>query len=356
MSRNPRSLNRFGSKLAVPIFLMLAACGGSGGGGVASIPPPPPTPTPPPTAASIEVSRAWLPSPATQTGTYDVIGLVNRTIGGTSSDFANSGEFRLAVSKPNEGFGYVLHAPSGFLPGSLTDVILPVRAESWDFNINGPNYRYDNPYGDVAQYFGQNLKEYEVADGSKVLREDYDYDRAIVHDAIIDLPNGRRVAESILFDIGLSYVAMGEWSWGTVTANADGTATPTGDRNSLYFVYGSRTPSADIPASGTATFDAHTLGEASGSGIPFTLSADFGKRSISTEISQAAIFDVSGSASFSNDGSFDIPLSGTAGSAAATGAMDGAFFGPHAEQVGGVFSLESQGSTVMQDAFVGAQH
>jgi hypothetical protein len=37
--------------------------------------------------------------------------------------------------------------------------------------------------------------------------------------------------------------------------------------------------------------------------------------------------------------------------------MNGALFGPNAEQVGGTFSLERPGGTVvMQDAFVGQQH
>ncbi len=66
--------------------------------------------------------------------------------------------------------------------------------------------------------------------------------------------------------------------------------------------------------------------------------------------------DVSGSAPFSNDGSFDIPLNGTADAQAATGTMDGAFFGPHAEQVGGTFAVTpADGSVLIQDAFVGQQ-
>jgi hypothetical protein len=75
---------------------------------------------------------------------------------------------------------------------------------------------------------------------------------------------------------------------------------------------------------------------------------------------------VNGSAPFSNDGVFDIPLTGTLnygyntpetpGSIATTGYMNGAFFGPHAEQVGGTFLLErSGGGPPIQDAFVGGQ-
>jgi hypothetical protein len=269
---------------------------------------------------------------------------------------AAPGEFGLRVLKQGDGFMYVLDGPASFLPQGIASAGLPVPIDSWIFNPGGPNYRYDTPYEDYPQYFGQNLKEYEIhTDGSKVLREDYDFDHAVVQNADIELENGRRVSESLVFDVGLSYVAMGEWSWGPVTINADGTATPTGDSNTIYFAYGSRTPGSGIPASGKATYDAHTLGGTGNDSIPLSLTADFGQRSISTEITLPSYFDVGGSAPFSNDGSFDIPLSGSAGSQAASGSMDGAFFGPHAEQVGGVFSVESQGNTLMQDAFVGQQ-
>jgi hypothetical protein len=361
MSPEPHYLNhlsRFGSTLVLPICLMLSACGGGGGGGVASIPPPPPTPAPTPTPAvtSIDVQTSWLSSPATNAGSYGVIGLVRETAGGTStSHFAAPGEFQLNVSNSNAsgGFLYSLGAPSGFLPAGSSNFNLPVGIASWDFNPGGPNYRYDNPYGDYPQHFGSNLKEYEIhSDGSKTLRENYDFNRSSHQNMITDLPSGQRITESSLFDIGLSYVAMGEWSWGPVTVNADGSSTPSGDRHSVYFAYGSRTPGPDIPTSGTATYDAHALSAMSS---PFTLTADFGARSISTEISQASLFDVSGSAPFSSNGSFDITLAGTAGSKAASGSMEGAFFGPNAELVGGVFSVGSQGTLLIQDAFVGQQ-
>lgn len=344
---------RFGTALA----LLLSACGG-GGGRVANIPPPPPPPSPTPTPG-VEVETSLLTSPATKTGTYDLIGLVNRKAGGTStSQFTTPGQVRLGIAGPdaNHGFTYSLEAPSIFLPVTSTKYDLPVPIESWDFNPGGPNYRYENPYGSVEQFFGENLKEYEVsADGTKTLREDYDYDHATLQNALVDLPSGQEISESLVFDVGLSYVAMGEWSWGAVTPNGNGTVTPSGDTNSIYFVYGSRTPPAGIPASGMAVFDARTLGASSAS-LPFSLTADFGHRSISTEISQASVFDVSGSAPFDNSGSFDIPLTGSAGAQVATGNMDGAFFGPHAEQVGGVVSVGAAQGPLFQDAFVGQQH
>jgi hypothetical protein len=347
----------FGTAVALPVALLLSACGGSGNQ-VVTIPPPPPLPSPTP-APSVEVQTSLLASPATKAGTYDLIGLVNRKAGGTStSQFTTDGQFRLAVAGPdtNRGFTYTLNAPSNFLPVSSTKFDLPVPLESWDFNPGGTNFRYEHPYGDTLQFFGENLKEYEVsADGTKTLRENYDYSHATFQNAAVELPSGQAISESLVFDVGLSYVAMGEWSWEAVTVNGDGTVTPSGDSNSIYFAYGSRTPASGIPASGTATFDARTLGASSAS-LPFSLTADFGKRSISTEISQPSVFAVSGSAPFDNSGSFDIPLTGSAGAQAASGNMDGAFFGPHAEQVGGVVSVGASQGPLFQDAFVGQQH
>ena len=64
---------------------------------------------------------------------------------------------------------------------------------------------------------------------------------------------------------------------------------------------------------------------------------------------------------------FDIALSGTVNysqsnspttptAESVAGDMNGAFFGPHAEQVGGVFDLgRPDGTVLVQDAFVGRQ-
>jgi hypothetical protein len=110
--------------------------------------------------------------------------------------------------------------------------------------------------------------------------------------------------------------------------------------------------------------------------MPFTLTADFGQRTMATQIDQDYRFTtessvdpilgihVHGSAPFTNNGSFDIPLSGSVNFASTTstvrppepvsGAMSGALFGPSAEQVGGVFSVNRSGGTVViEDAFVG---
>jgi hypothetical protein len=375
------------SVMLLPPCLTVSACGGGGSSFVASVPPPPalpatPTPTPTPTPrATIQVQTSWLDSPATRVGGYDAIGIVNQAVNGSSSSRSMApGEFRINTAQAGQGIAYTLSAPSAFLPTGLSTMVLPVPQQSWDFNVGGPNFRYDNPYGDYIQFFGQNLKEYEILpDGTKTLRQNYDFTLASFANGIIDLPTGQRISESATYDLGLSYVTMGEWGWSAVSPGA--APTPTGGSNSIYFVYGDRTPSSGIPVSGTATYDARTLTLWSHGavGIPFALTADFGQRTMSTRIDQDYLYTsqvdattfgihVGGSAPFTNDGLFDIGLSGTANysannspqtppSQAVTGAMNGAFFGPHAEQVGGTFSLQnSGGATLMQDAFVGQQH
>lgn len=388
MSCNRRSLHNrvhFPSTAALPLCLILSACGGGGEGSrVASTPPPPstpaPTPTPTPTATSIEVQRNWLPSPATRVGAYGMIGRLTLTPGDgapTSYRAVAPGEFTVSTTQPNAAFQYTLNAGAGLLPAGLMSLTISEPVISWDFNPGGPNYRYDNPYGDEPQYFGQNLKEYDVySDGTKVLREDYDYSRGI-STRTQPLTAERNLTTTLFYDVGYSYVAMGEWSWRVVDLNG----TAAGDYGNLLFVHGDRTPETGIPTSGTATYDARTLALLSSTGrpgIPFTLTADFGQRLMSTRIDQDYRYNaadpagdpilgihVSGTAPFNNNGSFDIPLSGSANYAnintqltppaePVTGTMNGAFFGPHAEQVGGVFALgRPDGTLLVQDAFVG---
>jgi len=378
----------FASTVALPLCLLVSACGGGGGSHVASIPPPPPPPPTPTPGQTLVVKTTWLPSPATQVGNYGVIGRLTLTPGSgdpTTYRATKPGEFTLKVSDP-AGFdflNYTLSAAAGILPGSLKSVSASSGTTSWDINLPpAPSFHYTNPYGDSTQYVGQNLSAYSKAeDGTETLFLSNDLTRGTTG-SIQELTSTTQLRTTLDYDIGYSYVAMGEWSWRVVDLN--GNPTPDGDFGDLLFVYGDRTPASGIPVSGTATYDAHSLallGSNGTAGIPFTLTADFGDQTISTEIDQDYRYNssdpagdpilgihVDGSAPFSNDGSFDIPLAGTVNyadtnasltppSEPVTGDMDGAFFGPHAEQVGGVFAVERQGGTLlMQDAFVGQQH
>lgn len=327
MLRHPCGLDRrisFTSTIVLPLCLALSACGGGGGSHVASIPPPPPTPapTPTPTPTPPPPPGAY---PITRAGTYDLTGVVVQPP--MDARTATPGEFKLTVS---QGPGYDFQGPTGFLPGGLTS------AHYDSSSFSGMTSPTRGGYSELYSY-----------------------------DAVTN------VKTAFIFDAGYSYVSMGEWDWWFVHLDG-GTA---GGYGQLLFVAGDHTPQSGIPVSGTATYDAHSFKW----GTPFTLTADFGQRIISTLIDQDYRYNpngdmldehvqgihVSGSASFSNSGTFDIPLTGTANwsvynlpatpaSEPVTGTMNGAFFGPHAEQVGGVYSLDRADKTrLTQDAFVG---
>ena len=188
---------------------------------------------------------------------------------------------------------------------------------------------------------------------------------------------------ALTYNVGNNYVAMGEWSSSVITPGR----MPSMD---LLFVNGERTLSSGIPISGTATYGAHTLSLLSPCydfgcpGIYFQLTADFALRTIATRIDQdyqhytdfmadgepairnAGVLGihVGGSAPFSNDGYFEIPLAGTVNYSATnvlttpptepvTGSMNGAFFGPHAEEIGGTLSLDRASGPPIKDAFIG---
>jgi len=363
---------RLSGTIALPLCLMLAACGGDGSTSVASIPPPPPPPaptptsspipaptsTPTPTPTSAQTSTPTLAPaknafPLTSAGNYDLIGRLTIDPGtGNPGDWTNRtilpGEFTMTVTDtPAAELKYSLTAPAGILPGGLTSVTSG-QLLGWSINSNG----YTRGGSAEALPFGA----------------------------------GTNLGTGVYLDPGYSYVSMGAWEWPEILSGNSTNATNFGQ---LLFVNGDRTPPSGIPASGTAIYDAHSLQLQSSSGalgIPFTLTADFGLRTIATRIDQdfrnsggpgsdpmdytpIQGIHVGGSAPFSSNGTFDIPLSGTVNfayeyvpsippSQAAIGDMNGAFFGPHAEQVGGTFSIQrtTDQLPLYQDAFVGKQH
>jgi hypothetical protein len=391
MSRSHGSLFdrvRLGSALALPLCLLLSACGGDGSSFVGSVPPPPATPTPAPTptpTTSLEATVTWLDRAGTKVGTYDLIGRV--TLGANAPTLL-TGSSTMTVAKLYDEFGYTLNASAGILPAGVSTLSLSSPEISWGSSTDPLNPQLVEG-GKWLQYLGQRLVAYRVhSDGSREESQSYDFLRGYTFSSE-DFGTNGHILPSFTYDVGFSYVAMGEWSWKTVDLN--GATSGTGD---LLFVNGDRTPPSGIPVSGTATYDAHTLSllaplrDSAGPGIPFTLTADFGLRTIATRIDQdyqhyldamgfgepsirgAAILGihVGGNAPFSNSGTFDIPLTGTVNysptnalvtppSEPVTGSMNGAFFGPHAEEIGGTFSLDpTGGAPPIKDAFVGRQH
>lgn len=399
------------STLIPPLYLLLSACGGGGGGtiGIASIPPPPSTPTPTPTpgglaagtvvvppsptftpspGSTIDVQRSWLDSPATRVGNSGLIGRLTIDPGtGNPADWtsrtAAAGEFTMTVTNVlADRLNYALNPPTGLLPAGLSTLEVQSPSLSWDINLPPSNsFRYQNGYGDDLQSFGQRLAAFARApDGTERQFLSYDLTRAVAGSRPL-VGDNQQLQATLSYDVGYSYVAMGEWSWPVLL---NGNPTNATNFGKLLFVNGDRTPASGIPVSGTATYDARSLEMLASSGapgIPFTLSADFGLRTIATRIDQNFAnfgsgpdsspiqgIHVGGSAPFSNDGSFDIPLTGTVNysyqnqltpppSEGATGDMNGAFFGPVAQQIGGTFSVQRSTDLLplYQDAFVGQQ-
>lgn len=375
-----RSHIRIASASALPLCLILSACGGDGSYGVASIPPPPVTPTPTPTPAtptttpSSNIQETWLDSPATRNGSYAVIGRLSTIPGNggpATSRLTATGEFTMSSfwyfgRESGDLPHYTLNGPDSVLANGQTSLTVNGPFLSWSFN---PTRSYaGEPSGSFCcQLLGQHLTSNAFS---------YDFTRGVSTwqpSALTWLPsdNHTGVQVSLDYDVGNSYVAMGDWGWKELA---------TGNAGELLFVEGDRTPSSGIPTTGTATYDARGLNFVNG---PFSLTANFDQRTMAALINQdyryqpngdlmdnplAFGIHVSGSAPFSNDGLFNIPLTGTANWASSyaintslapapepvTGSMNGAFFGPNAEQVGGTLILNrSSGAQLMQDAFVG---
>lgn len=341
----------------------LSACGG-GDGGVNSVTntPPPAAPSTPP-ATQPTVSLTTISSPATRPGTYDMIAIVERDGGGSarpaSNRLAAPGEIRISTyrptSTPNE-LSYTLEFATADLPANRTTLtaLFPPRA-------------VDSPYGRFTLKFGDQLtvSAGQGSFGSSRLSESSE---STSEDLNADLKFGSQLS----YDAGLSHVSLGQWNW-WVTDRRTGNNTESG---SVHFVHGDRTPAAEIPASGTATYSAVSRGD-----VRIALTADFGQRSMAAQLNRdysesgdsiggfSVIHgvDLHGTGPIASPGSFSIPLSGTMvlgrtlvsllDPVQVTGALDGAFFGPNVQQVGGVFAVgETPGVALLSDAFVGVRN
>jgi hypothetical protein len=166
--------------------------------------------------------------------------------------------------------------------------------------------------------------------------------------------------------IALTYTGYGHWRRTGTPAYGTGTAV-----NDTYFVYGIKTPSASVPTTGTGTyttaFDGTYTNKTGVYAITGTggLTANFGSGTINYSATLAGSRE-GDSAALAGLGA----LSGGAGTIArpsssfrsttnATGGgyslgVNGYFFGPAAQEVGGVFRLTGNGGNG-QGAMVGKQ-
>ena len=358
------------------LTLPLAGCGG-GGGEISSVPPPPPPPTPTPTAPTAVSSSGdtvAIPSPATRPGTYDAIALIEHGQDPATYRLAAPSEVKITTYQVVPNFvNYTIDLSSPDLPGGKSSLTA-------SFEDSTADELYRLWIGDRATI------TYRYSDGSEKTSV-IDRPAGISSTDSEPIGDGKSLSHQLYYSVGLSYVSLGEWMWQTYLPNGNAT-----DQGRAYFVHGDRTPATEIPISGIATYSAASLGYDTdaanrnfpgyGAPVRVALSADFGRSSISAQLSRdswvggdsvggtltTVAIDAHGTGTINSPGDFSIPLYGTIGfpgqvsgsisaNFAATGSLNGAFFGPGAQQVGGVFVFgDVFGHSLVSDAFVGIKN
>ncbi len=384
---------------------LLAGCAGGGETSTVSPPTPPPPPTTVaigPTETSYSASQTPIPSPATRSGTYDAIALIGESPGAPGNGpvnfrFAAPGEIRISSTHGETSArdrSYSLQFASAELPFGIAELKSIVSPDNPYISTEGAPIEYDNGKARYLLAFGDEIvATWTYSDGHA--STDRIAWRRVVTSATVDAGDEKRIGYTLLYDVGLSYVSFGSWNWQASQRKPDGNNEAL-ESGAVYFVHGDRTLAGAIPTSGTATYSARSLNtyapssDAGGAvrGFPFGLTVDFGQRTISTEIKQgygagqfddvtlAVIpgLDLRGTGSLDAQGDIEIPLAGTLTTGAITGRqgnqiqqtretltvsgqLSGAFFGPDASQMGGVFAVgQTPGKPLLTDSFVGARN
>jgi hypothetical protein len=152
--------------------------------------------------------------------------------------------------------------------------------------------------------------------------------------------------------IQLTYVDYGEWKRST-------TASGTTSVNDTYLVFGQKTPGASVPRTGGATYNTVYDGSFVNKNGAFALNgtggitADFSTGGITYSAALNGLptgaLAISGSGAITfRSGNF----AATGSSSGYTMSLNGGFYGPAAEEVGGLFRLSGNGGNG-QGAFVG---
>jgi len=189
--------------------------------------------------------------------------------------------------------------------------------------------------------------------------------------------------------VGLSHVTLGDWvrdEWQKQDRDYRYVSRP----DEIYFIQGDRTSQDDIPLTGTATYQVNpenvalqatsglseTTGQAFSLSQPITFTADFRLQRMEVMIDQPATsgyddwggeeiysmgLQLSGNGPLDSGGDFAIPLAGTLLTADSlhtdwpvSGQLNGALYGPDAEQVGGIFYFTTSDSGAgIGGAFIG---
>lgn len=383
-------MTRQSKLLALLLILGLAACGGGGGGEIASAPPPvalapvtTPTAAPSgPTLVSTELTRTPLSGYTALTeGTYPAIAVAYRRAEGskiantfgteTFADLAPSA-VRLSV-EPNRTYSIEFAVPG-----------IPARQS---FDLGHETLLNVGGLGVVSDFGRHVLNTYRYSDGSTRFVETdglFGDGRIPVRETspgvgeayglqlILETPDA--VAGS------LRYVSYG--SWNRIGFEVSGN-TSSNFRSSPYdevrFVTGRRTQPGELPVTGTANYTAlvggtQAVNQDLGGAIRIAamkLVADFGARSMSAAIDVPFEPDndccratlgiaAAGRGPIDPTGDFRVALSGTTNLGGPTtnplsGTLQGAFFGPAADETGGVIQLLQGGVPVFLGSFAGGR-
>ncbi|QGN55709.1 hypothetical protein GKE62_15290 [Novosphingobium sp. Gsoil 351] len=225
------------------------------------------------------------------------------------------------------------------------------------------------------------------SDGSSSTRQ-FDAVGARVYGPVND--TSATTTEGLVFNynLGLRYVSYGGWERTEYTKDPACNCNRSGPVQTLMFVTGRRTEAGELPHSGTASYSASLVSNAGNSANTirlidsFTLSADFGRQTMAARLfTQAGLrpggydggsftvtgLDVNGAGPIRSDGGFTLALAGTSLTpfggpggidqpGRISGSLEGAFFGPSADEAGGVLHLLRDGALAIAGAFVGTRN
>lgn len=364
--------------------IALASCGG-GDGMVASTPPVATTSATPasPTVPSSDVSKSMLNGYTVLTeGTRPALAIALRraegsrtenTFGPETFEFLDGAAVRLKVGANRT---YTIEFAAAGLPASQSFDL----AHETHLTVGGLN---------VISDFGRKVVQtFHYSDGSTKTVETL----GLAGDSTIPIHlTAPGVAEgtSLRLYLGdpdvagqdLHYLALGSWSRNTYEPAGSGfTNNRYSPGDTVYFVTGQRTESGQLPTTGTANYTARVDGGQSstvqlGTAIrvdTVKLVADFGAQNISAAIDVPYEPDndccgatlgiaAEGRGPIAPSGDYRIALSGTSNTGSSTGAgriggsLQGAFFGPVAEDTGGVIELRLNDVPVFAGNFGGTR-
>jgi len=219
---------------------------------------------PPPAVAVTQETVIGDPLPATPaltSGTYDVVGIVATNVDGqVDTHVLTPSDLRIAVDASNST--YTLQFDPAVFPDLTAD-----GAPAGELAYTITDDRYGHQYSVVDHY----------SDGRPSPSSDYTGTTASVDRSQSDGdPQNTRYTSHT----GESYVSLGMWErYGSQKYSS---------QPPVAFAYGERTPAADLPISGTATYSSTAILPEAGHPQEDTsvkLTADFGAKSIEAQVS-----------------------------------------------------------------------